>query len=590
MMRKLFDKASFYLQEGEKVGVIGINGTGKSTLLKMIAGLEEPDVVERMRRLVEVGMVWSRYEAGCRTDDLLGVDAWMIDQISERRGTPYNESLRSHPVSFLRIRDLPLRDAAREYERRRFEGGRRIEPSTIAHDATTLTRFLNYVSCEVEGGLPALCRSDVEQYMVAFGPELSSTTVNHELGCINGFVEWLQQNEHALAPPSPSCTLIRSSDYRRHAPSKPEEKQTPRYVLDQLAARWDDLDEDLRCLVSILAKTGLRISDVLMLPADCLALENDGWWIVRTIQKIRIIRHRVPIDDELAWQIREFAGRDACANPEANPKGWLFVNPDAKKPGGPWLQGEMRERLNALLASFGIVGPDGRDISFRFHGMRHRYAMSVLDASGDVLAVKELLGHLSPAMTDVYAHLTEERKRKVFDSAVERGIFSFVDGEVERTIAGSDVSPALLDALWANAKLMARDVPYGVCAARRGKPCSIAEDPPCLTIAGGRPCPHLSIGLSDMDEAKYEVYLAASEELEGIGERHGNEDMALAASGSRALCEDVLKGLRNGAVIVGSDLMATVMKRDQGGLRASEASSARTLGDGAIYRGGQGVK
>lgn len=41
--RKLFDRAGFYLQEGEKAGIIGINGTGKSTLLKMIAGLEEPD-------------------------------------------------------------------------------------------------------------------------------------------------------------------------------------------------------------------------------------------------------------------------------------------------------------------------------------------------------------------------------------------------------------------------------------------------------------------------------------------------------------------------------------------------------------------
>lgn len=41
--RKLFDKASFYLHEGEKVGIIGINGTGKSTLLKIMAGLEIPD-------------------------------------------------------------------------------------------------------------------------------------------------------------------------------------------------------------------------------------------------------------------------------------------------------------------------------------------------------------------------------------------------------------------------------------------------------------------------------------------------------------------------------------------------------------------
>lgn len=41
--RKLFDDADFYLHEGDKVGVIGINGTGKSTLLKIMAGLETPD-------------------------------------------------------------------------------------------------------------------------------------------------------------------------------------------------------------------------------------------------------------------------------------------------------------------------------------------------------------------------------------------------------------------------------------------------------------------------------------------------------------------------------------------------------------------
>lgn len=41
--RYLFQDASFYLNEGEKIGILGINGTGKSTLLKMLAGIEIPD-------------------------------------------------------------------------------------------------------------------------------------------------------------------------------------------------------------------------------------------------------------------------------------------------------------------------------------------------------------------------------------------------------------------------------------------------------------------------------------------------------------------------------------------------------------------
>lgn len=41
--RLLFDDTDFSINEGEKVGLIGVNGTGKSTLLKIVAGLEEPD-------------------------------------------------------------------------------------------------------------------------------------------------------------------------------------------------------------------------------------------------------------------------------------------------------------------------------------------------------------------------------------------------------------------------------------------------------------------------------------------------------------------------------------------------------------------
>lgn len=46
----IFDNASFGIQEGDKIGIIGINGTGKTTLLRMIAGLEEPDAGQIVQR------------------------------------------------------------------------------------------------------------------------------------------------------------------------------------------------------------------------------------------------------------------------------------------------------------------------------------------------------------------------------------------------------------------------------------------------------------------------------------------------------------------------------------------------------------
>lgn len=46
--RQVFDGTDFYLEEGEKVGIVGINGTGKSTLLKLIAGIEEADEGKRI--------------------------------------------------------------------------------------------------------------------------------------------------------------------------------------------------------------------------------------------------------------------------------------------------------------------------------------------------------------------------------------------------------------------------------------------------------------------------------------------------------------------------------------------------------------
>lgn len=48
--KTIFDDISFGIQQGDKIGVIGINGTGKTTFLRILAGLEEPDEGQVIRQ------------------------------------------------------------------------------------------------------------------------------------------------------------------------------------------------------------------------------------------------------------------------------------------------------------------------------------------------------------------------------------------------------------------------------------------------------------------------------------------------------------------------------------------------------------
>ena len=61
--RLLLDDTSFSLGENEKVGIIGINGTGKSTLLKILAGIVEPDIGKiTMGRNLRIGYLSQKPE------------------------------------------------------------------------------------------------------------------------------------------------------------------------------------------------------------------------------------------------------------------------------------------------------------------------------------------------------------------------------------------------------------------------------------------------------------------------------------------------------------------------------------------------
>ena len=171
------------------------------------------------------------------------------------------------------------------------------------------------------------------------------------------------------------------------------------------APAGDPLEVRDRAIFELLYSTGLRIAELLSLNVDArLDLAAGEATVTGKRGKTRIVPiGRAALTAIEAWL--PLRATLAAAGQRA-----LFVS----RSGERLSQSAVRSRLTRWSQRHG----DGTRV--HPHMLRHSFASHVLQSSGDLRAVQELLGHASIQSTQVYTHLDFQHLAKVYDAAHPR--------------------------------------------------------------------------------------------------------------------------------------------------------------------------
>ena len=287
--------------------------------------------------------------------------------------------------------------------------------------ASALARYLDFLGTErrlAAHTLAAYSRDGALLGMLSQGREpgeLGATDIRRFIGALHarglsprslarllsswrGFFDWLARHREIAANP---CKGIRAP---RAARTLPEALSPDEATL--LVALDDESDAGIRdrALFELAYSCGLRVSELTGLDVGRIDPDTGEARITGKGSKTRIVPVGAPA---LAALARWMPGRDRLAAPDEKA---LFIGRSGRR----LSPREVQRRIKVRAAAAGLA------VDVHPHMLRHSFASHVLQSSGDLRAVQEMLGHASISSTQVYTHLDFQHLAKVYDAAHPR--------------------------------------------------------------------------------------------------------------------------------------------------------------------------
>ncbi len=273
---------------------------------------------------------------------------------------------------------------------------RRLSPHTVSsyrRDVATLLELTADVP------LAELRAQQIRRFVsILHSRGLGGRSLARKLSAWRGFFQYLAR-DHAIG--NNPCAGLRAPKAAKTLPHALSPDQA--HALAEIAGD-DEIALRDHALVELFYSSGLRLSELISVKQGDLDQQQGLLRVTGKGNKTRV----VPVGKRALEAIEKWLPvRARLARPGVDA---LFVNPKGLSLSARGIQQQLAKRAIT----------QGLSVHVHPHMLRHSFASHLLQSSGDLRAVQEMLGHASISTTQVYTHLDYQYLAKIYDAAHPR--------------------------------------------------------------------------------------------------------------------------------------------------------------------------
>lgn len=273
---------------------------------------------------------------------------------------------------------------------------------TIRNYAADIQPLYEYMAQSGIADMRALDRHNLRAYLAWLNRlGYARPSVARKLSTLRTFLKWLARKGVIEGDPLPKRGVMRV------------EKRLPRFLSQDQAARLMDAPDAAKpiglrdqALLEVIYGGGLRVSEASNLRVTDLNLSTREVRVTGKGSKQRVVLLGETAKNALTVYLRH--GRPALASKDSDTI--LFLN----RFGGRLSQRSIQQKVRKYSVKAAL--PAG----VHTHTLRHSYATHMLEGGADLRVVQELMGHASPATTQIYTHVTNAQAKQVYLDAHPR--------------------------------------------------------------------------------------------------------------------------------------------------------------------------